>query len=139
MQVLAMTSYNSAAPLGKLGLKAMQTRGRLQEGMVADITIFDPEKVTDKATYAKGTLPSEGIPYVVVNGTIVVADSQVLKGVNPGQPIRFEKEKSRFKPITEEGWHKTYYASPVDFGGGVPGSQPSGTGAPASHPDIHGH
>jgi N-acyl-D-glutamate deacylase len=111
----------------------------MQKGMVADITIFDPEKVTDKSTYAKGTLPSEGIPYVVVNGSLVVKDSKVLKGVNPGQPIRFEKEKSRFKPITEESWHKTYYASPVDFGGGVPGHQPRRIGAPDALPDTHGH
>ena len=124
MQIIAMSSYNSALPLGKMGLKAMQERGRLQQGMVADITIFDPEKVTDNATYEKGTLPSTGIPYVVVNGTIVVKDSEVLKGVNPGQPIRYSAEKSRFEPVTVENWTKTYYAVPVDFGGGVPGSQP---------------
>jgi hypothetical protein len=132
MQVVAMTSYNSAAPLGKLGLKSMQKRGRLQEGMVADITVFDPETVTDKATYAKGTLPSEGIPYVVVNGTIVVKDSQVLKDVNPGQPIRFEPEKSRFEPITIENWAQTFYAAPMDFGGGVPGHQPGSQSPPCS-------
>jgi N-acyl-D-glutamate deacylase len=107
-----------------MGLKAMQERGRMQKGMVADITIFDPEKVTNNATYAKGTLPSTGIPYVVVNGTIVVKDSKVLKGVYPGQPIRFEPVKSHFEPISIENWTKTYYAAPVDFGGGVPGSQP---------------
>ena len=139
MQIIAMTSYNSAAPLGKMGLKSMQKRGRLQEGMIADITIFDPETVTDKATYEKGTLPSEGIPYVVVNGTIVVADSQVLKDVNPGQPIRFEPEKGRFEPITIENWAQTFYAAPVDFGGGVPGHQPRNIGVPDSQPDTHGH
>jgi N-acyl-D-glutamate deacylase len=139
MQIIAMTSYNSAAPLGKMGLKAMQKRGRLQEGMVADMTIFDPETVTDKATYAKGTLPSQGIPYVVVNGTIVVKDSEVLEGVNPGQPIRFEREKSRFAAITRENWTQVFYAAPVDFGGGVPGHQPRSTGTPQSHPDTHGH
>ena len=139
MQIIAMTSYNSAAPLGKMGLKAMQKRGRLQKGMIADITIFDPEKVTDKATYEKGTLPSVGIPYVVVNGTIVVKDAQVLKGVNPGQPIRYEPEKSRFEPITVENWAKTFYAAPMDFGGGVPGHQPRKIGAPDSQPDVHGH
>jgi len=124
MQIIAMSSYNSAKPLGKMGLKAMQERGRMQEGMVADITIFDPETVTDNATYAKGTLPSTGIPYVIVNGTIVVKDSEVLKGVNPGQPIRYEPEKSRFQPLVLENWSKTFYAAPIDFGGGVPGSQP---------------
>ena len=76
MQSIAQLSYNSARPLSKMGLKAMQERGRMQKGMVADITIFDPKTVTDKATYVKGTLPSEGIPYVVVNGTVVVENSE---------------------------------------------------------------
>jgi hypothetical protein len=139
MQIIAMTSYNSAAPLGRMGLKSMQQRGRLQKGMIADITIFDPETVTDRATYEKGTLPSEGVPYVLVNGTLVVKDSKVLKGVNPGQPIRFEPEKSRFEPITIENWTQTFYAAPMDFGGGVPGHQPRNTGVPDSQPDTHGH
>jgi N-acyl-D-glutamate deacylase len=138
MQIVAMSSYNTAKPLGKTGLKAMQERGRMQEGMVADITIFDPEKVTDNATYKNGTIPSTGIPYVVVNGTIVVKDSKVLKGVNPGQPIRHQLEtRGRFEPITIEKWQKSYYASPIDFGGGVPGSQPKNVGAPRALPHIH--
>ena len=124
MQAVSMTSYNYAKPLGDMGLKAMQVRGRMQEGMVADITIFDPQTVTDNSTYAKGTLPSTGILHVIVNGIIVMKDQEPLKGVNPGQPIRFEPVESRFEPLTIEGWQKTYYASPVDFGGGVSGSQP---------------
>jgi len=130
MQIVAMSSYNSAGPLGKMGLKAMQERGRVQEGMVADITIFDPETVTDNATYAKGTLPSTGIPYVIVNGVTVVKDSDVLKEVNPGQPIRFGAEKSRFEPLIIENWTKSFYAAPIDFGGGVPVSQPRQMGEP---------
>jgi Amidohydrolase family len=136
MQIVAMSSYNSARPLGEMGLKSMQERGRMQKGMVADITVFDPDTVTDHATYEKGTLPSSGIPYVVVNGVIVVKDSKVLKGVNPGQPIRFDPIESRFEPITLDGWYKTYYAAPIDLGGGgVPGSQPF----QISTPDIHVH
>lgn len=124
MQIVAMSSYNSAKPLGLMGLTAMQERGRMQEGMVADITVFDPQTVTDNATYAKGTLPSTGIPHVIVNGTVVVKDSEVLKGVNPGQPIRFEPVESRATPLSVEGWTKQYYAAPVDFCGGAPGSHP---------------
>jgi N-acyl-D-glutamate deacylase len=70
------------------GVEPMKTKGRLQEGMDADIVVFDPETVTDNATMASGALPSTGIPYVIVNGTIVVKDSRVLKDVNPGRPIR---------------------------------------------------
>ena len=116
MQVLSMLSYTSAKHLGDTGLEAMKVRGRLQKGMVADITIFDPAKVTDNSTYEKGTLPSTGIPYVLVNGVVVVKDSKVLKGVNPGQPIRFKPEaKGRFTPLSAEEWEKNYLGAPVDF------------------------
>jgi hypothetical protein len=125
MQAVSMTSYNYAKPLGDMGLKAMQLRGRIQKGMVADITMFDPETVTDNSTFAKGTLPSTGIPHVIVSGIIVMKDSEPIKRFDAGKPIRFEvQEKGRFEPLSEEGWEKTFYASPVDFGGGVPGSQP---------------
>jgi len=60
----------------------------MQVGMDADITIFDPDKVTDNSTNQNGALPTTGIPYVIVNGTVVVKNSKVLKGVYPGQPIR---------------------------------------------------
>lgn len=125
MQSLAQTSWNSARPLGELGLKAMQERGRMQEGMVADITIFDPETVKDAATYEKGTLPSEGIPFVIVNGTVVVENSEVLKDTNPGQPIRFDPQESKLKPLETATWTQKFYTVPEDFGGGVPGTQPA--------------
>ena len=108
----------------------------MQKGMVADITIFDPETVRDNSTYAKGALPSTGIIHVVVNGVIVMKDQEPLKGVNPGQPIRFEPVKSRFKPLTMENWSKPYYASPIDFGGGVPGSQPNKVGSADTQPHV---
>jgi N-acyl-D-aspartate/D-glutamate deacylase len=76
-----------------MGLKAMQVRGRMQEGMVADITLFDPETVTDNATYAKGTWPSTGIPHVIVNGIVVMGDSKPFKRFDTGQPIRFELQE----------------------------------------------
>lgn len=115
MQAVAITSYNYAKPLGDLGLKAMQVRGRMQEGMVADITLFDPKTVTDNATYAKGTLPSTGIPHVVVNGTVVMRDSEPLERFDAGQPIRFDPEtKSRFTPLSKERWIEEFYISPLD-------------------------
>jgi N-acyl-D-aspartate/D-glutamate deacylase len=118
MQVLAMLSYNSAKYLGNMGLESMKVRGRMQEGMVADITIFDPERVTDNSTYKKATLPTTGIPYVLVNGVIVVKDSQVLPNVFPGQALRFPpEEKGRFKPLSVEDWQEQYMVPAVDFGG----------------------
>ncbi|MEP1596621.1 MAG: aminoacylase, partial [Halieaceae bacterium] len=111
MHSLSQLSYWSAKHLGDTGLKAMQERGRMQEGMVADITIFDPVNVTEHADFKSGTsgLPSTGIPYVLVNGVVVVKDSKVLKDVNPGQAIRFPlQEKGRFVPTSGESWLETY-------------------------------
>ncbi len=119
MQLVSMTSYNYAKPLGNMGLKAMQVRGRMQVGMVADITIFSAENVKDNATYANGTLPSTGIPYVLVHGVIVVKDSQTMPDtVNPGQAIRFEPiAETKFKPLSLESWNQEFYVVPADFGG----------------------
>jgi hypothetical protein len=106
MFTLAQLSYTSAKHLGDTGLKAMQERGRVQVGKIADLTIFDPEKVAPRATYKVGenALPPTGIPYVVVNGKIVVKNS-VVQHVNTGQPIRFPVEdKGRFEPVTVNGW-----------------------------------
>jgi hypothetical protein len=106
MFTLAQLSYNSAMYLGKTGLKDMHVRGRVQVGMVADLTLFDAEKVAPRATYKVGEngLPPVGIPYVVVNGKIVVKNS-VVQDVKAGQPIRFPVEdKGRFEEVTINGW-----------------------------------
>jgi N-acyl-D-aspartate/D-glutamate deacylase len=89
MEAMAKLSYYQAKFLEDM-VPDMKVRGRIQPGMVADITIFNPDTVTDNSDYpaGKGALPSTGIPYVIVNGTIVVKDSKVLKDVYPGQPIR---------------------------------------------------
>jgi hypothetical protein len=118
MQAVSMTSYNYAKPFGDMGLKAMQKRGRMQEGMVADITMFNPKTVTDNAIYDKGTLPSSGIPHVIVNGIIVMKDQEPLKRFDAGQPIRFEpQEKGRFEPLDADHWTKKFYVLPEDLGG----------------------
>lgn len=106
MFAIAQMSYWPAKHLGDTGLQAMKERGRMQEGMVADIVIFDPENVTDNATYKAGEqgLPSSGIPYVIVNGQMVVKDNDFQK-VWAGQPIRFPiEDQGRFTPLTTEEW-----------------------------------
>jgi len=67
---------------------AMAKKGRLAVGADADITVFDPATVIDKATFATPNVPSEGIPYVLVNGTFVVRDGAVVEGATPGRPVR---------------------------------------------------
>ena len=66
----------------------MKVRGRIQEGMVADVTIFDPAMIADQATYANPARPSVGVAHVLVNGEPVVSDYQLLENVYPGQAIR---------------------------------------------------
>jgi hypothetical protein len=119
MHALSQLSYWHAKHLGDTGLVAMQERGRLQVGMVADITIFDAETVTEHADYTMGKsgLPSTGIPYVLVNGQIVVNDSEVLADVFPGQPIRFPvEEEGRFQPVSKASLLETLGASEAGLG-----------------------
>jgi cytosine/adenosine deaminase-related metal-dependent hydrolase len=66
---------------------AMAAKGRLKEGADADITIFDPATVIDKSTYEDATLPAAGIPYVIVNGQVVVDVGKVTEA-RPGRAIR---------------------------------------------------
>jgi N-acyl-D-glutamate deacylase len=89
MTAISKMSFLYADFLANNGVPQMAHKGRIQEGADADITIFDPRTVRDNSSLEKGknALPTTGIPYVVVNGTIVVKNSKVLK-VYPGQPIR---------------------------------------------------
>ncbi|MBM3793791.1 MAG: amidohydrolase family protein [Acidobacteria bacterium] len=67
---------------------AFRHKGRIKVGADADLAVFDPATVIDRATYDKPNLPSEGIPYVLVNGTLVVDGGAVVEGVYPGQGLR---------------------------------------------------
>ena len=88
MQAVSKMSLEYAQFLEGNGVPQMADKGRVKVGADADLTVFDPATVTDNATIPKGSLPATGIPYVVVNGTVVVKDSKVLKGVYPGRPVR---------------------------------------------------
>jgi len=59
----------SGLPAERLGLK---DRGLIKTGYMADIVIFNPEKIIDKATYVNPHQFPEGIKYVIVNGEVVV-------------------------------------------------------------------
>jgi len=116
MFTLAQLSYWSALHLGDMGLESMKVRGRMQEGMVADITIFDPETVAEGSDYKIGMngLSPKGLPHVIVNGQFVKRDNKATD-VMAGQPIRFPvEEKGRFVPATTEQWLKDF--SLVDSG-----------------------
>jgi dihydroorotase len=66
----------------------MRDKGRVRVGADADVTIFDPERVIDRATFAEPAQPSAGIVHVLVNGTFVVRNEKLVEGATPGQPIR---------------------------------------------------
>jgi len=62
-------------------------RGLLKVGYFADITIFDPATITDKATYSQPAQLSTGVKYVFVNGQLEFADGKLM-GVTAGRPLR---------------------------------------------------
>jgi N-acyl-D-aspartate/D-glutamate deacylase len=71
-------------PADRLGLT---NKGRIRIGADADLTIFDPTRVTDRATFENPAQYSEGIPYVLVNGVLVVNNSALQDNIAPGRGI----------------------------------------------------
>lgn len=71
----------------------MRFKGRIQIGADADITIFNPNTITDKSTFEKGLEFSAGIEYVMVNGTFILKNGKTVSNVFPGQPVygKFKK------------------------------------------------
>jgi N-acyl-D-aspartate/D-glutamate deacylase len=68
----------------------MRRKGRVQAGADADLVVFDPVHVTDQATYAASTRPSSGIAHVLVAGTFVVRDGDLVPDALPGRPVLAE-------------------------------------------------
>ena len=84
--VRKMTSLNAA----KLGLV---DRGLLRPGQFADVTVFDPDRVIDRATYLEPFRYPEGIAYVVVNGRVVLDEGRPT-GERPGRVLRREAREA---------------------------------------------
>ncbi len=59
-------------------------KGRIQEGADADITVFDPATIIDRATYREPFQASEGVRHLLVNGQFVVREGKFLANANPG-------------------------------------------------------
>jgi len=66
----------------------MKNKGRIREGSDADITVFNPDTVIDRATFEEPMQYSEGIEYVLVGGTLVVKQGEFVKDVFPGKAVR---------------------------------------------------
>jgi N-acyl-D-aspartate/D-glutamate deacylase len=80
--VRKMTSLNAA----KLGIRE---RGLVRAGQYADLTLFDPQHVLDKATYTTPFAYSEAVEYVLVNGQVVLEKGKHT-GARPGRALRHE-------------------------------------------------
>ena len=78
--VRKMTSF----PAQRVGLNE---RGVLRTGMIADLVIFDPETVLDRATYARPHQYPVGIETVIVNGRLVVNEGE-MTAERPGRVLR---------------------------------------------------
>ena len=62
-------------------------KGRLQEGADADIVVFDPETIADRATFERPMEPSAGVKYLVVAGQLLIDNGKLKSGVFPGRAI----------------------------------------------------
>lgn len=65
----------------------LERRGTLQEGNYADVTVFDPDTVQDKATYTEPKQYTQGISTVIVNGQFALR-SGVQTGITSGRVLR---------------------------------------------------
>ncbi len=67
---------------------SMRDKGRVRAGADADLALFDPARIADRATYREPTLAPIGIPFVLVNGVAVVRDGRAVSRMLPGRPVR---------------------------------------------------
>jgi dihydroorotase len=67
---------------------SFRKKGRVQVGADADLTLFDPARVIDHATFEDPERPSAGIVHVLVGGVFAVRDEALVAGAAPGRPQR---------------------------------------------------
>ena len=66
----------------------MRKKGRLQVGCDADIVCFDFDRLTDRADFRNPNRPSEGVRHLLVGGTSVISEGELLRDARPGRPVR---------------------------------------------------
>ena len=86
MDAVRKMSYMPAVRLERSTVAARK-KGRLQVGADADVVVFDAEKFRDQSTFEKPDVPSVGVRYLMVNGTVVVDGGAVVEGVAPGRAV----------------------------------------------------
>ncbi len=80
----AMVRKLTSVPAARFGFTG---RGVLKPGNFADIVVFDPDKIRDRATWAEPHQYPEGVPHVLVNGKLVIKDGEHT-GALPGVALR---------------------------------------------------
>ena len=71
----------------------MKYKGRIQPNMDADIVVFDPDTIADVGTYQDPNHPAVGVHWLLVNGKVVVNNTELDTSVKAGKPIRREQKK----------------------------------------------
>ena len=71
----------------ELASSKFRRKGRIQVGADADIVVFDPATVRERATYAEPALASEGIEHVIVGGVVTVRDGELQVGSHGGEAL----------------------------------------------------
>jgi len=87
MDAIRRCSFRPAQILEE-SVPQMKNKGRIKVGADADIIVFDPEKLIDRATFEKPAQTSVGMRLVIVNGTVVVQDGELIRTAMPGRPVR---------------------------------------------------
>ena len=66
---------------------AARQKGRVQEGADADLVVFDPATIADRATYQEPMQPSTGVHYLLVSGTVVIDEGTLVPNALPGRAL----------------------------------------------------
>lgn len=91
LSLAEMIVHLSARPAARLGLR---DRGRLAEGYVADVVVFDPATIADRATPDEPRLTADGIPWVLVGGVPVIEEG-ARTAARPGGALRHRSRALR--------------------------------------------
>ena len=81
MSLEEMVRKMTSLPADIMGLN---DRGRLQEKMVADVVVFDPENITDKATYIEPGQYCQGVVHLLINGKQVIKNGKQTNAMPGG-------------------------------------------------------
>jgi N-acyl-D-aspartate/D-glutamate deacylase len=122
--VRKMTSLNAA----KIGLR---DRGWLRSDSFADVTIFDEQRITDRATYDEPFQYAEGVEWVIVNGQVVI-EKGAHTGVRSGRALRHESRMAKAQGAAASDGSPVKREKPGQLNAGHAGEGPAWHAPPGS-------